>query len=104
MDVHMTEVLELVVKNGFGVVCGAVIIWIVIQQRKTIDNFEKALDRAIWKFGEELEKQRIEARTERMGFDKERDKDRETRHSLGERMHLLQQAVETHMRATNHDK
>jgi hypothetical protein len=100
----MAEMLELVIKNGFGVVCGAVIIWIVIQQRKTIDNFEKALDRAIWKFSEQIDKQREECRQERLGFDKERDKERETRHSLGERMHLLQQAVESHMRATNHDK
>lgn len=100
----MAELIELVLKNGFGVVCGGVIIWIVIQQRRTIDNFEKALDRAIWKFGEELDKQRAEARNERLNFDKERDKDRDSRHNLGERMHLLQGAVEAHMRATNHDK
>lgn len=100
----MTEILDLVVKNGFGVVCGGVVIWIVVQQRRTIDNFEKALDRAIWKFSEQIDKQREECRQERLGFDRERDKDRDARHALGERMHLLQGAVEAHMRATNQDK
>lgn len=97
----MAEILDLVVKNGFGAVCGGVVIWIVIQQRRTIDNFEKALDRAIWKFSEQIEKQRAECREEKLGYERERDKDRETRHNMGERMHMLQSAVEAHMRATN---